>query len=78
MTERVTIHFRKSKTVRVRPYSASFVRWSLVDRDCQHEHPGGHSSRRAYEKEIHKRINHFLREQTCLQMECSKDAVVIE
>ena len=30
---------------------------------------------RTYAEETHKRINHFLRERTCVQMECSEDAI---
>ena len=30
---------------------------------------------RTYDKEIHKRINHLLRERTCVQTECSEDAI---
>ena len=33
---------------------------------------------RAYDEEIHKRINYLLRERTCMQIECSEDAVGIE
>ena len=33
---------------------------------------------RTYDEEIHKRINHFLREKTCVQMECSEDAIALE
>ena len=33
---------------------------------------------RTYDEEIHKRINHLLRERTCVQMECSEDAIRIE
>ena len=28
---------------------------------------------RTYDEEIHKRINHLLRERTCMQMECSEE-----
>ena len=44
-----------------------------------HEHPGGHASwRKTNDEEVHKRINHLLRERTCVQMECSEDAIRIE
>ena len=33
---------------------------------------------RTYDEKIHKRINHLLRERTCVQMEYSEDAVRIE
>ena len=33
---------------------------------------------RTFEEEIHIRINHLLRERTCVQMECSEDAIRIE
>ena len=32
---------------------------------------------RTYDEEIHKRINHLLGERTCLQVECSEDAIRI-
>ena len=33
---------------------------------------------RTYDEEIHKRIDHLLRERICMQMECSEDAIRIE
>ena len=33
---------------------------------------------RTYDEEIHKRINHILCERTCVQIECSEDAIRIE
>ena len=33
---------------------------------------------RTYDEEVHKRINHLLRERTCVQMECSEDAIRTE
>ena len=33
---------------------------------------------RTHDEEIHKRINHSLRERPCVQMECSEDAMRIE
>ena len=33
---------------------------------------------RTYDEEIYKRINHLLRKRTCMQMECSEDAIRIE
>ena len=49
-----------------------YVRQHFADRYWLYEHPGGHA------EEFHKRINHFLRERTCVQMECSEDAIRIE
>ena len=42
------------------------------------EHPGGHASWRAQDEEIHTTINHVLRTRTCVQMECSEDAISIK
>ena len=33
---------------------------------------------RTYDEEIHKSFNHLLRTRTCVQMECSEDAITIE
>ena len=49
-----------------------YMRQHFADRYWLHEHPGRHAS---YDEEIHKRINHLFRERTCVQMECSEDAV---
>ena len=54
-----------------------YMRQHFADRHWLHEHPGGHASWR-YDEEIHKRINHLLRERTCMQMECSEDAIRIQ
>ena len=41
-------------------------------------HPGGCIVERTYDEKIHQRINHLLREGTCVQMERSEDATRIE
>ena len=56
-----------------------YMRQHFADRYWLHEHPGGHASwREPCHEEIHKRISHILRERTCVQMECSEDAIRIE
>ena len=34
--------------------------------------------KKTYDEEIQERINHLLRKRTCVQMECSEDAIRIE
>ena len=51
----------------------------FADRYLLHEH----STRtcileRTHDEEIHRRINHVLRTKTCVQMECSEDAIRIK
>ena len=55
-----------------------YMRQHFADRYWLHEHLGGHAPWRTYDEEIHKRINHLLRERACVQMECSEDAIGIE
>ena len=56
-----------------------YVRQHFADRYWLHEHPGGTCVvERTYDEEVDKRIDHFLRERTCVQMECSEDAIRIE
>ena len=48
----------------------------FADRYWLHEHPGGHASWR--ELTMRKFTNESLRGRTCVQMECSEDAIRIE
>ena len=53
-------------------------RQHFAHRFWMHEHPGGHATWRTHDEEIHKRISHVLRTKTCVQMECSEDAIRIK
>ena len=56
-----------------------YMRQHFADRYWLHEHPGGHASwRETTMKKFTQRINHLIRESTCVQMERSEDAIRIE
>ena len=56
-----------------------YMRQHFADRYLLHEHPGGHASwREPTVRKFKKRIIHLLRERTCVQMECSEDAIRIK
>ena len=56
-----------------------YMRQHFADRYWLQEHPGGHASwREPTKRNVHEIIDHLLRKRTCMQMECSEDAIRIE
>ena len=56
-----------------------YMRQHFTDRFWLHEHPGGHALwRKTHDEKIHKRIDHVLCARTCVQMEHSDNAMIIQ
>ena len=55
-----------------------YVRQHFADRYWLHEHPGGRASwRELTMRRFTKGFKNVVRERTCMQMECSEDAIRI-